>query len=172
MAEPMRLALAATVVACIWAPSIGQAAPVPAVLSDVEWIKANRPALWHREKARPDGVSWARLRRTARAQWIRTHPAWARTEGYRLEADKYRTQFMCIAGHESSTTWNISTGNGYYGGLQMDRTFQATYGPELYGTKGTADRWTADEQIAVASRAVPGRGFHPWPNTGRMCGLL
>lgn len=79
---------------------------------------------------------------------------------------------MCIAEHESSRTWDISTGNGYYGGLQMDRLFQRTYGPELYRTKGTADHWTAEEQMRVAERAIASRGFWPWPNTARACGVL
>jgi len=121
------------------------------------------------------GFKWGALER----EWRRTHPAAERhhkrlivAAAYRREADVYRDEFMCIAEHESHRTWDISTGNGYYGGLQMDRQFQATYGPELYSTKGTADNWTMDEQIAVASRAVPGRGFNPWPNTGRMCGLI
>ena len=91
---------------------------------------------------------------------------------YRIEADRYRAEFLCIGSHESHLRWDISTGNGYYGGLQMDRGFQRTYGPEIYATKGTADHWTADEQMAVASRAVATRGFTPWPNTARMCGLL
>ena len=79
---------------------------------------------------------------------------------------------MCIAEHESHRTWDISTGNGYYGGLQMDRQFQQAYAPGLYRTKGTADNWTAEEQMRTAERARVTRGFHPWPNTARMCGLL
>ena len=96
-------------------------------------------------------------------------------DAYHLEARRYRSAFLCIASHEAGPEhggWRANTGNGYYGGLQMDRTFQRTYGPELYRRKGTADRWTPDEQIAVASRAVASRGFHPWPNTARTCGLL
>ena len=79
---------------------------------------------------------------------------------------------MCIARHESHATWDVATGNGYYGGLQMDRLFQQTYAPRLYRTKGTADHWTAEEQIRAAARADASRGFTPWPNTARMCGLL
>ena len=80
-------------------------------------------------------------------------------------------ELLCIAGHESGQTWDISTGNGYYGGLQMDRGFQQTYAPRLYRTKGTADKWTAEEQMRAAERAIVTRGFTPWPNTARMCGL-
>ncbi len=44
--------------------------------------------------------------------------------------------------------------------------------PRLYARKGTADNWTAEEQMLAAEKALPGRGFTPWPNTARMCGLL
>ena len=80
--------------------------------------------------------------------------------------------FMCIAEHESGGRWDVATGNGYYGGLQMDIGFQQTYAPGLYRRKGTADHWTAEEQIRAAGRAVAARGFTPWPNTALMCGLL
>jgi resuscitation-promoting factor RpfA len=84
----------------------------------------------------------------------------------------YYDAFMCIAEHESGGRWDVATGNGYYGGLQMDIGFQRTYAPGLYRTKGTADHWTTEEQIRAAGRAVASRGFTPWPNTARMCGLL
>jgi hypothetical protein len=61
----------------------------------------------------------------------------------------------------------------YYGGLQMDLSFQRSYGAHLLQRKGTADNWTPLEQIWVAERAYrSGRGFYPWPNTARMCGLI
>lgn len=78
--------------------------------------------------------------------------------------------FKCIHRHEGP--WDANTGNGYFGGLQMDRAFMARYGWRLYRVKGTADRWTPAEQIRVAIVAHRTRGFWPWPNTARMCGLL
>jgi len=81
-------------------------------------------------------------------------------------------ELTCIAEHESHGDWSISTGNGYYGGLQMDRAFQRTYAPRLYRAKGTADNWTREEQMRTAERAIRSRGFSPWPNTARMCGVL
>lgn len=78
--------------------------------------------------------------------------------------------FLCIHAHEGS--WDADTGNGYFGGLQMDYTFQATYGREFLRAFGTADRWPPAIQITVAMRAyLSGRGFGPWPNTRRLCGL-
>lgn len=79
--------------------------------------------------------------------------------------------WVCIHNYEGA--WNANTGNSYYGGLQMDLGFQNTYGPELLRSKGTADHWTPAEQIMVADRAYEsGRGFYPWPNTARYCGLI
>lgn len=84
-------------------------------------------------------------------------------------------QWLCIHRYERHPRqgWATATGNGFFGGLQMNLGFQRTYGPELLRKKGTANKWTALEQIWVAERAYrSGRGFHPWPNTARSCGLL
>jgi hypothetical protein len=77
--------------------------------------------------------------------------------------------FMCI--HHFEGSWN-DTGAPFWGGLQMNYGFQAAYGGWLLRTKGTADHWTPLEQIWVAEKAVVSRGFYPWPNTARYCGLI
>jgi hypothetical protein len=81
-------------------------------------------------------------------------------------------QWMCIHSHEAGWNNHDTGHNGHYGGLQMSFDFMKGYGPELYGAKGTADHWTPLEQIWVAERAFAVRGFNPWPETARMCGLL
>jgi hypothetical protein len=79
--------------------------------------------------------------------------------------------FLCIHRHEGS--WTANTGNGYYGGLQMDQRFMQRYGPDFVGRWGTADNWPSWAQLEAAARAHDsGRGFTPWPNTARFCGLL
>lgn len=81
------------------------------------------------------------------------------------------SDWACIHSHEGA--WNANTGNGYYGGLQMDLTFQSQYGGEFVRLWGTADNWPVWAQITAANRAKNGgRGYGPWPNTARMCGLL
>lgn len=82
-------------------------------------------------------------------------------------------QWLCI--HHYEGAWNSNTGNGYYGGLQMDTTFMRTYGRDMIRLHhgSYANRWTPREQIIVAQRAYDsGRGFYPWPNTARYCGLI
>jgi hypothetical protein len=79
-------------------------------------------------------------------------------------------EWQCIHRYEGS--WRDG-GAPYYGGLQMDVSFQRSYGHYLFATKGTADNWTPLEQMWVAERAYrSGRGFYPWPNTARYCGLI
>jgi hypothetical protein len=84
--------------------------------------------------------------------------------------------WRCIRLHESAPPypgWRTNSGNGYYGGLQFDRQFQVTYASWLYRSKGTAENWTALEQIWTAEFArTHGRGFAPWPRSARACGLL
>jgi hypothetical protein len=100
-------------------------------------------------------ASWRQ--RAVRARQLAQHPP--RLKGW-----------LCI--HHYEGAWN-DPNPPYYGGLQMDITFQRAYGSSLLRKKGTADRWTPLEQIWVAERAYrSGRGFWPWPNTARYCGLL
>jgi hypothetical protein len=78
--------------------------------------------------------------------------------------------WLCI--HRYEGRWD-DPAPPYYGGLQMDISFQRHYAPHLLRSKGTADRWTPLEQIWVAEKARrSGRGFYPWPNTARYCGLI
>ena len=99
----------------------------------------------------------------------------ARTAEHQAENPPHRGAWLCIHRYERNPIqgWRTHTGNGYYGGLQMDISFQREYAPELLRRKGTADNWTAVEQMWVAERAHrSGRGFYPWPNTARYCGLI
>ena len=75
------------------------------------------------------------------------------------ENPPHRSDWLCIHRYERNPHqgWRTHTGNGYYGGLQMDISFQRAYGRELLRRKGTADRWTALEQMWVAERAYQQR---------------
>lgn len=94
--------------------------------------------------------------------------------------------WMCIHRHEGD--WEDG-GWPYVGGLQMDDDFVRTYAPDMIrkygwprfarsGPNGWLNPWTPEEQMMVAQRAYDGfagygpRGFYPWPNTARYCGLI
>ena len=88
-----------------------------------------------------------------------------------VASDRLTAGFLCI--HRYEGAWTSNTGNGYYGGLQMDLGFMRLYGRDFLTRWGTADNWPAWAQIEAAARAHrSGRGFTPWPNTARACGLL
>ena len=79
--------------------------------------------------------------------------------------------FLCI--HRYEAGWQADTGNGYYGGMQMDAAFMRRYGADFVRRWGTADRWPVWAQLEASVRAYrSGRGFRPWPSTARVCGLL
>lgn len=107
--------------------------------------------------------SLAQLRQLARTWRQREHAAWWRAN----HPPDYHA-WLCIHRYEGSWT---DSGGPYWGGLQMDFSFQATYGGWLLRHKGTADNWSPLEQIWVAVRASHSRGFSPWPNTARYCGV-
>jgi len=95
-------------------------------------------------------------RRAAQAHRLARHPP-------------HLAEWMCI--HRYEGAWN-DVGGPYWGGLQMSLRFQERYGGWIYRMKGTADHWTPLEQIWTAEKARKSRGFWPWPNTARICGLL
>ena len=78
-------------------------------------------------------------------------------------------KWACI--HEHEGRWNANTGNGYWGGLQMSRWFQGTYGPEFYARWGTANRLPIWAQLVAAERAWREcECFRQWGTAWR-CGL-
>ncbi|HVV60081.1 MAG TPA: hypothetical protein VHC45_17095 [Gaiellaceae bacterium] len=118
---------------------------------------------------------WER-RSAAAALLVAAHPLRARRaahprRGLLDASDPLDGEFLCI--HRFEGSWTANTGNGYYGGLQMDWPFMRTYGSDYLARWGTADGWPAWAQLEVAERAYrSGRGFWPWPNSARACGLL
>jgi hypothetical protein len=151
-------------------------APDPALMARLlTGVETNRDEAWRWQRLmhrRPTPYSGS-----VRASSSLTYRRWAlrlwrrRAERARTLAENppHRRQWLCIHRYEGSWT---DPNPPYYGGLQMDREFQAAYGPKLLRTKGTADHWTPLEQMWVAERAYRTRGFWPWPNTARYCGLL
>ena len=150
-------------------------------VAQLEAIAQLRIATWRwqslmRKPRTPTLFSERRTRDSEYLRWVRRlwerRAARAKRQAWN---PPHRSQWLCIHRYERNPAqgWRTHTGNGYYGGLQMDIHFQRSYGPELLRRKGTANNWTAVEQMWVAERAYrSGRGFYPWPNTARYCGLI
>jgi LysM repeat protein len=71
-----------------------------------------------------------------------------------------------VAECESGGNWSISTGNGYYGGLQFSQgSWQAAGGS---GNPANASR---EEQIRVAENLLAQQGWGAWPACSSKLGL-
>ncbi|MEV7002168.1 transglycosylase family protein [Streptomyces sp. NPDC093982] len=73
-----------------------------------------------------------------------------------------------IAQCESGGNWHISTGNGYYGGLQFAASTWRAYGGTAYAP--TADQASKDQQIAVATKVQRAQGWGAWPTCSARAG--
>lgn len=76
----------------------------------------------------------------------------------------------CVRSKEGGLT-SVNPAGPYYGWYQTDPDFQATYGREFVRAYGHGI-WPARAQILTAYRGWRARGWYPWPNTARACGLL
>jgi len=133
------------------------------------WMLAPRYRKWWQVPDR----KWRNTVRRARAL-LRYHEHQLAVASQRIQQLTFpsylESAFLCI--HRYEGAWNANTGNGYYGGLQMDTSFQGSYGKEFVVQWGTADNWPVWAQLEAAKRAyMSGRGFGPWPKTALACGL-
>lgn len=91
--------------------------------------------------------------RVVRKQWHRV-------------ADPYWGIFQAIAECESHGNWGISTGNGYYGGIQFAlRSWQAV------GGRGYPHHASKLEQIYRGVRLMRLQGWNAWPRCRYAAGV-
>lgn len=74
-----------------------------------------------------------------------------------------------VAACESGGRWNISTGNGYTGGLQFSASSWRAAGGTRYASN--AHHATKAQQIATAQRLLKMQGPGAWPHCGPKAGL-
>jgi hypothetical protein len=159
----------ATPVASKKRPAVAKARKIRLRHANPAVVRRFRSAAWHWQALmgvhRAKSFASLRSRRALRywrvqarrMRWLAAHPP-------------HKSAWECI--HRFEGSWSDS-GDPYWGGLQMDRGFMETYAPPALLRKGWADRWTPVEQMWVAERAHrAGRGYSPWPNTARFCGLI
>ena len=161
-------------------PSATEALLAPGSSYLLTTIARYRRETWHWQRLMgkrrtPTAFDARETRKPSYRRWIRD--LWLRrAERARRAAQRppHLRHWLCIYRHERhpGQGWRTRTGNGYYGGLQMDLAFQRRYAPWLLRRKGTANRWSPVEQIWVAERGRKVQGWYAWPNTARMCGLI
>ncbi len=102
------------------------------------------------------GETWPNFREEARQ---------LRAYTYALAVRRHREELVRrwdgVAACESGGNWSISTGNGYYGGLQFSMgTWQA------YGGQGMPNQQPPWYQSQIAERVRVDSGLHHWPVCG------
>lgn len=169
------LALALTAAFLLSSPPASAAAAGESDAALIEQIRKHRAETWRWQRLmgkRRSPTSYAELTAST-ARRIAIRDVWrARADRVRRLARRppHLVAWRCI--HRYEGPWR-DPGAPYYGGLQMDITFQRMYGLGLLRRRGTANRWTPREQMWVAERALrAGRGFYPWPVAARRCGLI
>jgi hypothetical protein len=147
----------------------------PGGRSLADQIRTYRAKTWHWQRVMGASLSPTRYleRRASPAGLVNLLDGWKRRAvraSRRAHDPPHEAAWLCIHRHEGAwTDPNVP----YWGGLQMDLSFQRTYGRGLLRRKGTANRWTPLEQMWTAERAHrSGSGFSPWPNTAGSCGVL
>jgi hypothetical protein len=170
------LALATLAAAPTEAPAKGLVLLQPGDDYLIASITKHRLNTWHWQRlmGKPKTPASAHVQRSRSPhyrRWVlRLWRARAHTVRRQALSPPRRRAWLCIQRREGP--WHDPRAP-YFGGLQMDLAFQRRYGRFLLRRKGTADNWTPLEQMWVAERAFrSGRGFYPWPNTARACGLI
>lgn len=100
--------------------------------------------------------------------YTRHRPSHASRPEYVLWGHGYWRTWKTYGNGEGS--WDAHN-EGYGGGMQMDSTFQANYGPEFIAKWGPAGRWPVWAQLVAAWRGWQRQGWGAWPSTSRACGL-
>lgn len=165
----------------------GRFLPHRAHLTTVEKVAYFKRSLRHERQV----VAWLAsadaprtLERRSQLGWYRAAVRWhsrllAQYE-WKLVDRSDLAAWLCI--HSKEGDWQDG-GNPFWGGVQMNWSFMHSYGADMLrkygephgfsGANGWANPWTPAEQIMVARRARDsGRGYYPWPNTARACGLI
>ena len=171
----LRIFISVLVIVVLLAPALAGASNKRA--SEFRQIRQLRHMTWHWQSVM--GVTKTPAHRGALKMSNAKYRRWILKLWHKRATDArqkalrvpHKAQWLCI--HRGEGGWKAHTGNGYYGGLQMDLSFQRVFGGYLLRVKGKANNWSPYEQMWVAERSFKsGRGFHPWPNTARACGLI
>ena len=115
---------------------------------------------WHPRKAWLDRAAAA----ATPARAVSSASAAASTGTWSAPAPSGGVNWSAIAACESGGNWGISTGNGFYGGLQFTEGTWLANGGGQYAP--SANLATPAEQIAVAERVLASQGIGAWPVCG------
>ncbi|MBL1095640.1 transglycosylase family protein [Streptomyces coffeae] len=123
------------------------------------------PLRGRHRRPKPRRISRASLSVTAGGAGIAALPLVGATGAHAASEGTWDKVARC----ESTNTWDINTGNGFYGGLQFTQSTWKAYGGTAYAAR--ADLATRNQQIAVAEKVLDAQGPGAWPVCSGTAGL-
>jgi hypothetical protein len=151
--------------------------PVRAIRRDIRWARGHAVRKARKAALPIPRHGHAERHAVTRADLVDILDKWdGRLHHYRAAYERRRPvleNLLCIHGYEGSWDAVSSTVPTYYGGMQMDATFEAAYGADVLAYRGGAhaNLWPKHDQLMVAYRGYRARGYTPWPAAAAACGL-
>jgi len=160
------------------APSTSTLHSIGTIRHEIRWTRSHAVRKARRAALPIPRHGHAERRAVTRADLVDILDRWdRRLDHYRAAYARRRPvldNLLCI--HTYEGTWDAvsDTVPTYYGGLQMDATFEATYGADVLAYRDGADAnlWPKHDQLMVGYRGYRERGYTPWPVAAAACGLL
>jgi hypothetical protein len=152
--------------------------PIRTIRHDIRWTRRHALRNARRAALPLPRHGHAERRAVTRADLVKILERWQRRlDHYRAAYARRRPvleDLLCIHSYEGAWDAVSDTVPTYYGGLQMDATFEETYGADVLANRGGAhaNQWPRHDQLMVAYRGYRVRGFTPWPTAAAACGLL
>jgi len=160
------------------APSTSTLHSIGAIRHEIRWTRSHAVRKARRAALPIPRHGHAERHAVTRADLVGILDRWdRRLDHYRAAYARRRPvldNLLCI--HTYEGTWDAvsNTVPTYYGGLQMDATFEAAYGADVLAYRDGADAnlWPKHDQLMVGYRGYRERGYTPWPVAAAACGLL
>jgi hypothetical protein len=152
--------------------------PIRTIRRQIRWTRGHALRRARRAALPLPRHGHAERHAVTRADLVRILERWQRRlDHYRAAYARRRPvidDLLCIHGYEGAWDAVSDTVPTYYGGLQMDATFEEAYGADVLAYRGGvhANQWPRHDQLMVAYRGYRVRGFTPWPTAAAACGLL
>jgi hypothetical protein len=150
---------------------------VDAIVHDIRWTRRHAVRNARRAALPIPRHGHAERHAVTRADLVDILDRWDRRLNHYRRAYARREpvleNLLCIHSYEGSWDAVSATVPTYYGGMQMDATFEAAYGADVLAYRGGAhaNLWPKHDQLMVAYRGYKVRGYTPWPTAAAACGL-
>ncbi len=158
------------------APATTPLRPVGSIRREIRWTRRHALRKARRAALPLPRHGHAERHAVTRADLAEILQRWERRLEHYRRAYAHRRPIIdglkCIHTYEGAWDSVSETVPTYYGGLQMDASFEEAYGADVLAYRGGhANEWPRHDQLMVGVRGYEVRGYTPWPTAAAACGL-